>query len=154
MKMQPVLYVEDEENDVVLLRHAWKRAGLSNPLEIVQDGEEALDYLGGRGRYADREKYPMPCLVLLDLKLPKVPGLEVLKWIREQPSFHTLQVVVLSSSNHPADIHNAHALRANAFLTKPPNTQGLEEMAGDLADFWFKQAQTPPECLQFKDNGN
>ena len=145
-----ILYVEDEENDVIFMQHAWKKVSLLNPLHVVKDGEQAMHYLGGEGKYANRDKYPMPCLVLLDLKLPKVSGFEVLKWIREQPAIHTLQVVVLTSSNQPRDIHTAHALRANAYLVKPPNAEGLTQLAASLKDFWMSRAQFPPDCLQFK----
>jgi len=150
MTRETVLYVEDEENDVIFMRNAWKKVGLLNPLHVVNDGEQAIQYLGGEGKYSNREKHPMPCLVLLDLKLPKVSGLEVLKWIREQPAIHTLQVVVLTSSNQPMDIHTAHALRANAYLVKPPNAEGLTQLAASLKDFWMLRAQFPPDCLQFK----
>lgn len=150
MNCGTILYVEDEENDVMFMRHAWKKAGLLNPLQVVTDGEQAMHHLAGEGKYANREEYPMPFLVLLDLKLPKVSGLELIKWIREQPAIHTLQVVILTSSNQPVDIHAAHALRANAYLIKPPDAEGLAQMAASLKDFWMSRAQTPPECLQFK----
>ena len=150
MNCGSILYVEDEENDVMFMRHAWKKAGLLNPLYVVTDGEQAMHYLAGEGKYANRGEHPMPFLVLLDLKLPKASGLEVLKWIREQPAIHTLQVVVLTSSNQLMDIHAAHALRANAYLIKPADAEGLAQMAASLKDFWMSKAQTPPECLQFK----
>ena len=91
-----ILLVEDEENDVFFLKHAFEEVGVLNPLRVAQDGQEALDYLSGRGEYADRERFPLPCLILLDLKLPRVMGFEVLQWIREQPALKTLIVVVLS----------------------------------------------------------
>ena len=150
MNRGTILYVEDDENDVMFMRQAWKKAGLLNPLHVVTDGEQAMHYLAGEGKYANRGEHPMPCLVLLDLKLPKVSGLELIKWIREQPAIHTLQVVILTSSNQPTDIHTAHALRANAYLVKPPNAEGLAQMAESLKDFWMSRAQTPPECVQFK----
>ena len=150
MTERTVLYVEDEENDVFIMRYAWKKAGLLNPLQVVGDGEEALAYLAGQGAYANRREYPLPCLVLLDLKLPKLSGFEVLRWIRKQPAIHTLQVVVLSSSNQPLDVHTAHACGANAFLLKPPSANGLVEVAESLKEFWLTRAQIPPECLSFK----
>ena len=150
MNCGAILYVEDEENDVIFMRNAWKNIGLLNPLYVVTDGEQAMQYLAGEGKYANRDEHPMPFLVLLDLKLPKVSGLEVLKWIREQPAIHTLQVVVLTSSNQPMDIHAAHELHANAYLIKPSDAEHLAQMAASLKDFWMSQAQTPPECLQFK----
>ena len=144
-----VLYVEDEEDDVFILRHAWKKAAIANPMHVVTDGAQAIQYLAGEAKFSDRAEYPMPFLVLLDLKLPKESGFNVLKWIRTNPAIHTLQVVVLTSSNHPEDIHRAHALGANAYLIKPPTPNGLVEMAASLRDFWIKRAETPPECLSF-----
>ena len=80
-----ILLVEDEVNDVFFMKHAFEEVGILNPLQVAVDGQEAMDYLGGHGAYADRERFPLPCLTLLDLKLPRVMGLEVLQWIREQP---------------------------------------------------------------------
>ena len=151
MNCGTVLYVEDEENDVIFLRHAWKKAGIINPLQVVGDGEQAMQYLSGQGQYIERAIYAMPFLVLLDLKLPKESGFNVLKWIRQHPSIHTLQVVVLTSSNQPQDVHQAHTLGANAYLIKPPSPEGLVGMAASLQDFWMKRAQPPPECLWFED---
>ncbi|MCI0745400.1 MAG: response regulator [Verrucomicrobia subdivision 3 bacterium] len=148
MKARAVLYAEDEENDVMLMRIAWNKAGVTNPLQVVPDGEAAVAYLAGEGKYADRGVYPMPCLMLLDLKLPKIPGLDVLKWIRARPAIQTLQVVVLSSSDQPRDVHAAYARGANAYLVKPANTERLTEMALSLKDFWLSRAQPPPEWLQ------
>ena len=85
-----VLLVEDSEDDVFFMRLAWEKAGVSNPLQVVQDGQQALDYLAGAGKFVDRQEYPLPCLVLLDWKLPYLMGVEVLKWIRQQPPFKTL----------------------------------------------------------------
>lgn len=149
MNRRTVLYVEDEETDVVLMRHAWNKAGLLNPLHVVHDGEQAIQYLRGEGEFGDRANHPFPSLVLLDLKLPKVSGLEVLEWIRAQPDIHTLQVVMLSSSNQPPDIHKAHALRANAYVIKPSNPTALAELMICVRDFWLTRAQVPPESPQF-----
>jgi CheY-like chemotaxis protein len=147
---QPILYVEDEENDVIFLRHAWKKAGLLNPLHVVTDGEQAMHYLSGEGKYANRDEHPTPCLVLLDLKLPKVSGLEVLKWIRQQPAIHLMPVIVLSSSDKPQDVFTAYKLHANAYLGKPAHTDGLVEMVASLKDFWFGRVENPPEWLEIK----
>jgi CheY-like chemotaxis protein len=93
-----ILLAEDREDDVVLIRRAFRQAYVNNPLQVVQDGVEAISYLRGEGKYSNREEYPLPDLILLDLKMPRVDGFEVLKWIREQPSLATLRVVVLTSS--------------------------------------------------------
>ena len=145
MNTKPVLYVEDEENDVVFMRNAWKKMGLRNPLHVVTDGEQAMQYLSGEDKYTHRDAHPMPCLVLLDLKLPKISGLEVLNWIREQPAIHSLPVIVLSSSNVPEDVSSAYELCANAYLVKPGQTDGLLKMVAGLRDFWFAQVEGPPQ---------
>src|SRR5688572_12299591 len=100
--MKTILQVEDDPNDVFLLQHALTKVGVANPIQVATDGQQAIDYLKGEGRFADREKYPLPCLVLLDLKLPHVMGLNVLKWIRQRPG-SALVVIMLSASGEDAD---------------------------------------------------
>lgn len=146
-----VLYVEDDDNDALFMRKAFEKAGITNPLHIVHDGQEAIDFLAGNGKFVDRQQYQIPCLALLDLNLPKRSGLEVLRWIREQPGFFTLVVVIMSASNQDLDIHRAYSLGANAYLVKPPSGLELLEMAQTIHKFWLGQNQTPPACLQFKE---
>jgi CheY-like chemotaxis protein len=146
---KPILYAEDEVDDVFFMRRAFQKTGLMNPLISVSDGQEAMDYLSGVGKYADRQQYPMPCLVLLDLNMPIRNGLEVLKWIRGQEMFRTLLIVVLTSSSLDRDIDVAYKLGANAYLVKPPTPDKLAEMAGALQDFWLRMNQEPPECVKF-----
>ena len=114
-----VLLAEDSENDVLMFRRAARRAKFSQPLHVVTNGEEVVGYLKGDGQFADRTHYPLPGLVLLDLKMPRMNGFEVLEWIRSQPQFTSLQVVVLSSSDEIRDINRAYQLGANSFLVKP-----------------------------------
>jgi CheY-like chemotaxis protein len=114
-----VLQVEDEESDVILFRHACTQMGFTHAIQLARDGQEALDYLAGTGVFANRAEYPLPALVLLDLKLPQVDGFDVLRWIRAQPEFTSLKVVVFSSSNHHEDIERAYQLGANSYLVKP-----------------------------------
>lgn len=142
--MKAILQVEDDANDVFLLQHAMKAAGVENPIQVVTDGQQAIDYLSGEGAYADREKFPLPCLVLMDLKLPYVMGLEVLKWIRLQPG-PALIVIMLTASAEDADIGCAYRLGANAFLTKPSMASSLVEMARAIKDFWLIQNTLPQE---------
>ncbi len=124
----PVLVVEDNDDDVFILRRAFRDSKLANPLFIVTDGQEALDYLRGHGRFADRTAFPFPSLVLLDLKLPFVSGLEVLEWIQSQPFKSSLLVIILTSSAEDRDIHRAYHLGARAYLTKPPASKTLREL--------------------------
>jgi len=114
-----ILLAEDNENDIVMLRRAARNARFTNPISIVNDGEEVIAYLQGDGKYADRRHCPLPGLLLLDLKMPRKNGFEVLQWLREQPQFTDLQVVVLSSSDEIRDINRAYELGANSFLVKP-----------------------------------
>src|SRR5262245_46306282 len=95
---QAILLVEDDENDVFLLQHAFAAAGVTHPIAVVSDGRQAIAYLAGADRYGDRGRFPFPGLVLLDLKLPGIAGLEVLRWVQQQPSLCLLPVIVLSSS--------------------------------------------------------
>ena len=145
--MKTVLIVEDTEDDVFFLRRAMKEADINNPLQIVADGQQAIDYLDGKGVYADREKYPIPFLVLLDLKLPYVMGLDVLKWIRERPQFEKMLVVVLTSSQQDSDIEATYRLGGNFFLIKPPNRSKLLELVKNLGNGWppFKEKPERPK---------
>jgi CheY-like chemotaxis protein len=139
-----VLHVEDEEDDALLFQFAMKKAGLVNPLQLACDGQMAIDYLQGAHKFANRDEFPVPCLVLLDLKLPHVPGLEVLKWIRDHfgPS---IPVVILSSSESELDIAAAYDLGANAYLVKPSDTAKLAEMAKLIQDFWLTHNRPHPD---------
>ena len=138
MTLPPVLYVEDEHNDVLLMRRAWAKVGVANPLQAVIDGEEALRYLSGEGQYANRVDHPMPCLVLLDLKMPKMTGLDVLRWIRSQPALQGLRVIIYSSSRLPLDINAAHALRIDAYVVKPGTYDEWVAMVDNLNVYWLK----------------
>jgi len=133
----PILYAEDDENDAFLANRAFEKAEILNPLVVVSDGKAAIEYLAGTGQYANRTEYPLPCLILLDLKLPRVSGLEVLKWIRSQPSVCTLPVLILTSSNQDGDVHRAYILGANGYLMKPSKTDEMLVMAKGIRDFWL-----------------
>jgi two-component system response regulator len=140
--MKTILQVEDDPNDVFFLKHALKRAGVANPIRVVSDGREAMDYLKGAGRFSDREQFPLPGLVLLDLKLPHVMGLDVLKWIRRESGL-SLVVVLLTASAEEADIASAYRLGANGFLVKPCEANKLVEMAKAINDFWLTHTTLP-----------
>jgi|SRR6185436_5643916 len=152
-----ILLVEDEENDVFFLKHAFQEVGILNPLQVAEDGKEAMDYLSGKGEYADRERFPFPCLMLLDMKLPRVMGLEVLKWVREQPELRTLIVIVLTSSRLEPDIEQAYQLGANAYLVKPSSPPELRKTAAGIKQFWLELNHRPGvgrESLELAANGN
>jgi len=136
--MSLVLYVEDEPDDVFFLNYAWEEAGLDVPLVTVKDGDEAIDYLAGRGPFADREKHPLPCLVLLDLKLPVRSGFDVLQWIRRQPQLEGLEVVVLSGSEHQYDVSMAQSLGVTEYIVKPATPALLKEILLQRKALWFR----------------
>src|SRR6185503_2037849 len=112
-----VLIAEDGENDVQLLRRSFHQAGINVSFQVVGDGEECIAYLSGTGKFSNREEFPLPDLLLLDLKMPRVNGFEVLRWIRSKPSLSSLRVIVLTSSERIKDVNEAYALGANSFLT-------------------------------------
>ena len=132
MSAVSVLYVEDDEVDVFLMDRAWRGVRLVNPLHVVHDGQEAMDYLSGEGRFADRGVHPIPGLVLLDLKLPKIHGLQLLKWIREQPLTRTLRVIILSASNQERDMTDAEALGITDYWVKSGEPGELPKMIAGL----------------------
>ena len=137
--------VEDEENDVLFFKSALRKAGVANPLQWARDGREALNYFCGVGEFSNREIYPLPVLVLLDLKLPYVMGLDLLKSIRAECE-SSVVVIVLSSSMDQEDIDTAYRLGANAYLVKPNETEKLAVIARAIRDFWLLQNQFPTLC--------
>jgi CheY-like chemotaxis protein len=138
-----ILHVEDDSNDVLLFHHACQKAGILLELQTVPDGQDAIAYLRGDEQYQDRERYPLPNLVLLDLKMPRVSGVEVLAWIRQAEPFRRLPVVVLSSSNHEADVRRAYDAGANSYLMKPVDFNALVELAQTVHRYWLKLNERP-----------
>ncbi len=140
---ETILLVEDSEDDVFFMERAMANAGFKGKLSVAKDGQVALDYLGGTGAYADRQAHPLPSLVLLDLKLPHVLGLDVLKWIRTRPELQNLPVVVLTSSGERPDLERAYRLGANSFMVKPSDAADLHGLAECVIQFWFKYSVIP-----------
>jgi CheY-like chemotaxis protein len=139
----PILLVEDSEDNVFLVRHAMQKAGVTTPLEVVTTGERAIEYLSGINGYSDWHRFPLPSMVLLDLKMPGISGFEVLKWIRRRPGLEALRVAMLTSSDMPSEIKMAHDLGANIFITKPIELERLVQIMKTLHEHWLKQAQMP-----------
>jgi CheY-like chemotaxis protein len=127
-----VLVVDDSDTDGVLMRTVFERAGVVVPLRFVSDGVDAVAYLNGDGVYADRDRFPLPTVMLLDLNMPRKNGFEVLEWLRQQPTLKRLCVFVLSSSSRPEDIDRSYDLGANSYLVKPTNLDGLTHLAKTL----------------------
>jgi CheY-like chemotaxis protein len=140
-----ILHVEDEENDVLLFEHALSQAGVDNPVHVAGNGRAAIEYLKGEGKFSNRDEFPLPHLVLLDLKLPLVPGLEVLKWIREEGP-RMVPVVILTSSENEADIEAAYRLSANGYVVKPNEVGRLVEVAQAIKSFWLNLNCLPPDA--------
>lgn len=120
-----ILLVEDSEDDVFIMKLALKQARLSHPLQVVTDGQMALDYLAGTGRYSDRAQFPLPSVVFLDLKLPYVHGFEVLSWISKQETLKSIVVIILTGSNQETDQQRASVLGAQSYWVKPPTANML-----------------------------
>lgn len=141
-----ILLVEDNEDDVFLMKRALKNAGIINPLVVVEDGQQAVDYLSGAGEFSDRDQYPLPTIVFLDLKLPIKMGLDVLAWIKGRPELENVVVVVLTSSNEPSDIKEAYRLGANSYVVKPPTASQLQDLAKAFKWYWleFNQFENAP----------
>jgi CheY-like chemotaxis protein len=132
-----ILLVEDNEDDVFLMRRAFQEAGLTNPLHVVEDGQRAIDYLAGEGPFSNRDEFPLPSLVLLDWKLPRRSGQEVLAWIRARAEFDPVLVVVLTSSSEERDVLSAYSRKANSYLVKPPTAEELLELLKSFRSYWI-----------------
>jgi CheY-like chemotaxis protein len=152
MPLPPVLYAEDEENDAFLMERAFLKAGVANPLQIVVDGAAAIRYLSGVGEFSERGRYPLPCLLLLDLNLPRQSGLEVLEWTRAQPALRAMPIVILTSSSQNRDIGSAYALGANGYLVKPPSSERLIELVTGLRNVCLDRGAQAHGWLELKGN--
>lgn len=138
-----VLLAEDSEADVILLERAFAHMGIEVLLHAVPDGAETIAYLQGEGRYSRREEFPLPDLLLLDLKMPLANGFEVIEWVRAQPRLSGLRIVVLTTSDQSRDIDRAHRLGANSFLVKPVSFDEFKVMVQKLCDYWLEVSKTP-----------
>jgi CheY-like chemotaxis protein len=145
MKNKIILLVEDNPNDVELTKRALKKNNLLNEVVVAEDGVEALDYLFGTGEYEGKDKMPLPTLILLDLKLPRVDGLEVLREIRQNPRTKLLPVVVLTSSKEDQDLINSYNLGANSYIRKPVDFKQFTEAVQSLGLYWLVLNELPPE---------
>tara|TARA_R110002072_G_scaffold302999_1_gene490985 strand:- start:2337 stop:2795 length:459 start_codon:yes stop_codon:yes gene_type:complete len=140
---KPILIVEDLQPDARLIARSMKKARIINPLQFVTDGQQAIEYLSGEGNYSDRNTHPLPVLVLLDLKLPKRDGFEVLEWTRQQEGLKRLPIVVLTSSSRSPDVNRAYDLGANSYLVKPVEGDALVDMFRQLDTYWLILNESP-----------
>jgi len=132
-----ILLAEDEDTDAIMFRFAMKTAGLKFPLVIARDGQEAVDYLAGEGRFHDRLQYPLPSLLILDLKMPRLTGFDVLDWLKSRPDLLNLPAVVLSSSSYPEDIERAQKLGAREYFIKPHSLAELSKVLQSAINRWL-----------------
>jgi CheY-like chemotaxis protein len=139
-----VLLVEDDLNDIFLVKRAFKLARVKNPLQVVTDGQEAILYLKGEGKYADREMYPLPKLLVMDIKMPRRSGFEVLEWAKgHSGSIKRIPIVIVSSSEDPADINRAYELGANAYMVKPVDFRAVEHLFQSITQYWGLECAKP-----------
>ena len=142
---ESILIVEDDPNDTLLLQRTFQHLPLRRPPQAVTNGESAIAYLDGREPFANREEYPLPTLIFLDLKLPGLSGFEVLTWLRQQPRFARAQVVVLTGSRKSLDVYRAYELGASSYLVKPVSAQDLAGLAQSLRLPWLSLAKPERE---------
>ena len=138
-----ILLAEDLEEDIIIIQRAFKEVFVPHKLMVVHSGEKAARYLMGDGEYADREMYPFPSLLLLDLKMPGMDGFELLRWVRKMPALSHLRIVVLTSSDHIYDVNKAYQLGANSFLVKPSDFENTLQLAKTLTQHWLVDSRTP-----------
>lgn len=141
---QTILLVEDNPVDILLMQRAFRNETFANTsLQIVRDGDAAVFYLNGDGEYSDRDRYPLPAIILLDLKLPRRSGHEVLVWLRQQPELKRLPVVMLTSSRQTPDVKRAYDLGVNSYLVKPVGFASLLEMMQSFREYWLNYTELP-----------
>jgi CheY-like chemotaxis protein len=131
-----LLLVEDNEADILFFKRAVARTKPDVPLEVVMNGVDAVQHLSGSGPYGDRQRHPLPSLLVLDLKLPRMSGLEVLEWMTTQPSLRSVRTIVLTSSPQESDIQRAYALGAVCYVVKPVESAALQEVVASIVGFW------------------
>ncbi|HLX67988.1 MAG TPA: response regulator [Verrucomicrobiae bacterium] len=131
-----ILLVEDDENDAELVQLAFQKNSISNPVQRAKDGLEAVAYLNGEGAYADRQAHPFPEVLIVDLKMPRMSGLELLAWIREHPEYRVIPTIIMTASRLDADIEKAYALGANTYMVKPATLDELAKMVKLAHEYW------------------
>lgn len=139
-----ILLVEDNPVDILLMQRAFRNETFAHiSLHIVRDGDAAVFYLNGDAEYSDRARYPLPTIILLDLKLPRRSGHEVLAWLKQQPELKRLPVVILTSSRQTLDVHQAYDLGVNSYLVKPVGFASLLEMMNTFSEYWLNYTELP-----------
>ncbi|HXT13565.1 MAG TPA: response regulator [Candidatus Angelobacter sp.] len=147
-ELYPILIAEDDENDTIILERVLRRVGFRNPFQFCRDGTEVISYLRGEGRYEDRSSFPFPRILITDLKMPKMSGLEVLKWLHEHPKCNVIPKIVLTASRHETDIQEAYKWGVNSYLVKPGGYERLTQIMKVFFDYWdlCEKPQLPSKC--------
>lgn len=140
-----ILVAEDDPNDIMLLRRAFYKAGVEVPIRFVRDGQEVVDYLEGKPPFEDPHESPIPTLLLLDLKMPRLNGFEVLEWLHRQAFLHRLPVVIFSASSEPEDRRRAYSLGAGSYVVKPQDPEEFMEVIQLLKRYWVDINYPPPD---------
>jgi len=143
-----ILLVEDSPDDVFFMKRALNKSGATVSIQVAEDGQAAIDYLSGVGQFANRAEFPLPVLVLLDLRMPRVPGFEVLRWLRARDEFDCVPVLVFSSSREESDMKKAYALRANSFLVKTGDSSQFVGLVRTMAEYWLNYNEVPRSCIE------
>jgi CheY-like chemotaxis protein len=143
-----IMLIEDEASDALFIRRAFEKAGVENPIQTVTNGDKALAYFEGIGEYQDRSKYPLPIFILLDLKLPGMMGLQLLKWIRSRRDLRLIPVVVLTVSADDINVRSAYEAGANSYLLKPADRDEVFRVIADVQAYWLQRNVSPPLVLR------
>ncbi len=138
LKFADILVVENDENDVLILKHALKKVAVQNAVHFVADGEQAVDYLKGVMEYQDRRKFPYPTLILTDLKMPRGSGFDLLEWLKKNPVYRVVPTLVMSSSDEPRDVKQAYYLGAAGYFKKPNAPEDMEATLRLILDYWSR----------------
>jgi len=139
-----VLLVEDDLNDIFIVKRAFKMADIPTPLQVVTDGQEAIAYLRGDGKYAERDAFPLPKLMVMDIRMPLRNGFEVLEWVKQgERLLRRIPIVIVSSSDNPGDINRAYELGANAYMVKPMNFRAVEHLFETITHYWGLECAKP-----------
>jgi CheY-like chemotaxis protein len=143
LEQDVILLAEDNDDHVTLILRAFRKGALLNPVFVVRNGEEVIQYLKGEGKFSNRIEYPLPALLLLDLRMPMKSGFEVLEWIRQDPSFKPLRIVVLTTSEDMKDVNRAYQLGANSFLVKPIDLEHFANLTDAIKGHWLWLSKAP-----------
>jgi CheY-like chemotaxis protein len=144
----PILIAEDDENDALILERALRKGGFKNPFHFCRDGEDVISYLRGQGHYQNRRIFPFPRILITDLKMPKLNGLEILKWLYHHQECNVIPKVVLTASTQATDIQEAYRWGANSYLVKPAGYESLSRMLKLFFDYWemCEKPRVPGNC--------